>query len=255
MASNQNSPTKALRLPEYTSLRYESLPKERGAFRILQLKASPVDCTHIECELITPKLGLATNHNSVNTNSKKNADKKKSVRERDSNEWKGEYEALSWCWGAEGETESITIRQDDKPYEKKVKPNLFSALKALRHHRHDRYLWCDAVCIDQGYAVEKNHQVEMMDEIYGNAKEVCIWLGDEDKSSKKALEFIDREVLLLKDFDALCDSPDAGEKWGALLDLMQRPWFSRRYVRPLFQRQIRDSSDLLGPSCHGILPW
>ncbi|KAI4622225.1 hypothetical protein J4E83_004965 [Alternaria metachromatica] len=45
-----------------------------------------------------------------------------------------------------------------------------------------------------------------------------------------ALSFIKHEVLNLQSFDTLCDSKDASRKWIALLDLMQRPWFSRRWV-------------------------
>jgi hypothetical protein len=45
-----------------------------------------------------------------------------------------------------------------------------------------------------------------------------------------AFKFIKNEVLQLQNFDELCNSPEASKKWGALLDLMQRKWFSRRWV-------------------------
>lgn len=77
---------------------------------------------------------------------------------------------------------------------------------------------------------EKNHQVEMMFEIYGNADKVCIWLGVANESSCLALRFIEQEVLKLRDFDRLCEQNDASAKWRALLELMQRDWFSRRWV-------------------------
>jgi hypothetical protein len=70
----------------------------------------------------------------------------------------------------------------------------------------------------------------MMAEIYGGAERVCIWLGDATVSSQTALAFIKNEVLQLQNFDGLCESEQASSKWGALLDLMQRPWFSRRWV-------------------------
>ena len=69
-----------------------------------------------------------------------------------------------------------------------------------------------------------------MSDIYGKAEQVCIWLGDGDKASQIALNFIKKEVLQLQNFDELCESEQASSKWGALLDLMQRPWFSRRCV-------------------------
>jgi hypothetical protein len=45
----------------------------------------------------------------------------------------------------------------------------------------------------------------MMDEIYGNAVRVCIWLGEAEESSTIALKFINNEVLKLQNFDDLCD--------------------------------------------------
>jgi hypothetical protein len=69
-----------------------------------------------------------------------------------------------------------------------------------------------------------------MSEIYGRADQVCVWLGEGDRSSQMALRFIRKEVLQLQNFDELCESELASEKWSALLDLMQRPWFSRRWV-------------------------
>lgn len=71
---------------------------------------------------------------------------------------------------------------------------------------------------------EKNHQVEMMYEIYGNAVGVCIWLGVSSETSCMALTFIQEEVLELRDFDELCERRDVSKKWHALLELMQRPW-------------------------------
>jgi hypothetical protein len=58
----------------------------------------------------------------------------------------------------------------------------------------------------------------------------CVWLGEGDASSAMAIKFIKDEVLQLQNFDELCDSKEASKKWGALLELMQRKWFSRRWV-------------------------
>jgi hypothetical protein len=58
----------------------------------------------------------------------------------------------------------------------------------------------------------------------------CVWLGEGDATSAMAFKFIQKEVLQLQNFDELCDSKEASKKWGALLDLMQRQWFSRRWV-------------------------
>jgi hypothetical protein len=188
--------------PPYT---YDPLPKRRGCIRLLNLFSSSPNNPQIECELITTEF-----------NEKGNTDRK--------------YEALSWCWGTAKHNSYVNIRKGRKIYAKYVSPDLVSALRALRHPRVDRYLWIDAVCINQENFLERNHQVEMMSDIYGKAEQVCIWLGDGDKSSQIALTFIKKEVLQLQNFDELCESEQASSKWGALLDLMQRPWFSRRWV-------------------------
>jgi hypothetical protein len=72
----------------------------------------------------------------------------------------------------------------------------------------------------------------MMAKIYGGASSVCIWLGEGDPDGRHAvaLDFIKDEVLKLQSFDELCDNPEASHKWKAMLDLMKRPWFSRRWV-------------------------
>ncbi|KAH8744577.1 heterokaryon incompatibility protein-domain-containing protein, partial [Hyaloscypha finlandica] len=91
-------------------------------------------------------------------------------------------------------------------------------------------IWVDAICINQDYKPEKNRQVEMMADIYGRADCVRIWLGDLNTSSKLAILFIKQQVLQLDHFDDLCRSSEFSEKWKSLLELMQREWFSRRWV-------------------------
>jgi len=69
-----------------------------------------------------------------------------------------------------------------------------------------------------------------MDKIYGNASNVCIWLGDIDEESKLAIDFIKQKLLNLWDFDEIIQNREMAKKWAALINLMKRPWFSRRWV-------------------------
>ena len=69
-----------------------------------------------------------------------------------------------------------------------------------------------------------------MTEIYERADCVRIWLGDSDPSSDLAILFIKQQILQLQHFDDLSSSTDSSDKWKALLELMQRDWFSRRWV-------------------------
>jgi hypothetical protein len=197
---------------EYRSTDYIDLPKDQpGAMRILKLRPATSDTSQIDCSLIIPEMDPEGNLITPES-----------------------YDALSWSWGTSEKTKYIRITQGDghneKTYAKSVTPTLYSALRSLRDHKRTRFLWIDAICINQENFDERNHQVEQMDRIYGNAKRVCIWLGDSSKSSKIAIDFIKDEVMKLQNFDELCDRSEASSKWLALLELMQREWFSRRWV-------------------------
>ena len=141
------------------------------------------------------------------------------------------YEALSYHWGDGEPTEEITLntRGKDFPDPFMVRPNLASALKQLRYRDRPRYLWIDAICINQDDNSERNVQVALMDGVYGGASEVCVWLGDADENSSLALSFISR-VVILDDFDRLVADSRTPHEWAALSDLMKREWFSRRWV-------------------------
>ena len=110
-----------------------------------------------------------------------------------------------------------------------VRPNLASALKQLRYRDRPRYLWIDAICINQDDNNERNVQVALMGGIYSGASEVCVWLGDAGDYSDLALSFVSR-VVNLDDFDRLVADPRTPHEWTALSDLMKREWFSRRWV-------------------------
>jgi len=72
--------------------------------------------------------------------------------------------------------------------------------------------------------------VQMMSRIYTRAKQVCIWLGEDSDESKTAIDFINQEIMELKNFDTICSDRRYTDKWRALMMLMQREWFSRRWV-------------------------
>lgn len=69
-----------------------------------------------------------------------------------------------------------------------------------------------------------------MNGIYSNTSRVCVWLGESTDSSRTALRFIREEILQLGSFEKLCQVEGATSKWQAVFELMQRPWFSRRWV-------------------------
>jgi len=193
---------------------YDQIPvDERGAIRILKVYPGSPEQDDVLCELIPGTI----------------LDYEECQKHDPPLEFQP-YDALSWCWGKAPQDGKISIRMRGIRYVMFVQPSLVAALRAFRHETHDRHLWADAVCINQNHKSEKNHQVEMMGDIYGRADCVRIWLGDSDPSSDRAILFIKQQVLQLHHFDDLCQSNEFSAQWKALLELMQREWFSRRWV-------------------------
>lgn len=58
-----------------------------------------------------------------------------------------------------------------------ITKNCHSALQSLRKRESKRVLWVDAVCVDQNHIAERNHQVNLMSNIYSNASQVLAFLG------------------------------------------------------------------------------
>ncbi|KIW67178.1 hypothetical protein PV04_06449 [Phialophora macrospora] len=110
----------------------------------------------------------------------------------------GTYHALSYVWGSPMPHKSIYI--DDQPVE--VTPNLFMALRRIRHTTDKVCLWVDALCINQKDDLEKTSQVKRMTEIYAKATTVFMWLGEEEDDSDLAMALLQR---LENDFVAMFD--------------------------------------------------
>ncbi|PQE32852.1 hypothetical protein CJF32_00001333 [Rutstroemia sp. NJR-2017a WRK4] len=84
------------------------------------------------------------------------------------------YKALSYAWGSPRATQPILLNG----YLYRGTLNLESALRRLRRTNSDLTLWIDALCINQSNNLERTKQVSLMHEIYSEAKEVIIYLGE-----------------------------------------------------------------------------
>jgi hypothetical protein len=84
------------------------------------------------------------------------------------------YEAVSYEWGI-GPYDATPIYINGTPY--RVRESLYEALYLLRRTHEDRLIWIDCFCIDQRYHIEKNHQLQLMANIYSRADNVIVWLG------------------------------------------------------------------------------
>jgi hypothetical protein len=142
----------------------------------------------------------------------------------------GDFEALSYTWGDRGDVRRIIVNGTFKD----VPRNLEQALRALRSLHETRlgiHYWVDSLCIDQENKKERNEQVKRMREIYGQARAVVVWLGQEDKRDKNAVQAM----------RYLCRNPyvenslhlPAGllvDEWRSLSAFFQKPYWTRSWI-------------------------
>jgi hypothetical protein len=157
------------------------------------------------------------------------------------------YEALSYEWG----TNTSDYKVSCNGQELQVRANLAAALKHLRLADKSRWVWIDAICIDQGNVTERNQQVSIMRDIYAHAHKVLIWLGDELGHTRQAFEFIKtlaklwvtREVARMQSGEIRPQvqlEPTTVERsslllqdhllWDTLFDLYSSTYFGRTWI-------------------------
>ncbi|KAF2032465.1 HET-domain-containing protein [Setomelanomma holmii] len=196
---------------------YSDLPKDKKRIRLLRLYPGVLRSPQVLCEMLEAEFVEGEPLPRI-------------VGTNDTLTRPIKYEALSWRWGDEDNSEyTIMIRNDGEMYRKRVSQTLGLALKYLRRGQ-DRILWIDAICINQKNKEERSYQVSMMSLVYTRASQVCVWLGEDDDNSQKAFRFIRDDISHLKNFDQLCTEDVHAPKWRAFVALMQRDWFSRRWV-------------------------
>lgn len=164
-----------------------------------------------------------------------------------------DYEALSYTWGSASPSTALVVYSglissaDPQPSVLQIGANLSEALRYLRLQDEGRVLWIDALCINQMDLEERGHQVRNMAHIYSRARKVVAWLGPDHNDAVKALQglqHVGEQVEITSSF-YFARSPGASEStwhdptepvpfddvfWAAVIDLIQRPWFSRVWV-------------------------
>ncbi|KAH8820206.1 heterokaryon incompatibility protein-domain-containing protein [Xylogone sp. PMI_703] len=149
-----------------------------------------------------------------------------------------EYEALSYTWGPPNFTASIVINKMSYP----VTVHLADCLRTLRYIDKPRYLWIDALCINQFDIDEKSRQVRAMLLIYKNAFRVIIWLGSAvDKKTRQFLYLLSKEeetkereeTIRETQHDKACKKA-LEEIVGLTALFLKNPWFSRTWIRQEF---------------------
>jgi hypothetical protein len=110
-----------------------------------------------------------------------------------------------------------------------------TVLQRFRKQSKPINLWIHAICLDQSDKKEIGDQVQIMGEIYSQAKKVLVWMGDEDQDITRV--FADFRMLAALEDQLVpelvqdifleifgSDSPTA------VNDCFHKLWFRRRWV-------------------------
>lgn len=148
----------------------------------------------------------------------------------------GQYEAISYHWGAVDMTHTITLHDCTVSITK----NVDMMLRYLRSRSKVRNLWIDAICLNQHDADEMNIQVPLMGEIYQQAIKVRIWLGEAMLAEHLSEVFATLRSLAV--YATHAERSKSRPKPNALPSMagkdytpeikqfFQREWFKRRWV-------------------------
>jgi hypothetical protein len=130
------------------------------------------------------------------------------------------FSALSYCWGDLSKTKAIFIRHfedqvslcgerlqkagQDSSFqdlgnaticeEYQITETLHSGLCEFRSRTEPRFLWADALCINQGDIAERSQQVQFMRAVYERAEEVLVWLTGPVGADFDGMDFL-QDVL------------------------------------------------------------
>jgi hypothetical protein len=139
------------------------------------------------------------------------------------------FEALSYVWGVTVVPHKISI--DQRPFY--VTYNLHAALKELRLPDRERFLWIDAICINQHDLCEKATQVQMMRDIYAKAWKTIVWLGSGTKATASTFQFVE-QLIATDDRQAWWIGRDQYPQWrrirGEVANILEYEWWERAWV-------------------------
>jgi hypothetical protein len=149
------------------------------------------------------------------------------------------YSAISYVWGDPTSKSSMVCHGQPLG----ITSNLSDALQQLRNEHAHKYLWADAICINQSDEAERSQQVSLMGDIYKKASDVFVWLGLEDSRTEASFMGLEMTVSMMMTDPQLIenyggyaasdlaafDDLKPGERSITLeiLNLFERPWFSR----------------------------
>lgn len=138
-----------------------------------------------------------------------------------------QFTALSYCWnptesGLSNNKSNRSVAQvENIPFLWiPLGENLQLAIRHWRGRKKVRTMWIDAICINQNDIKERNHQIQLMGQIYSSAQAVVIWLGPSDEASTYVMD-----VIRSGKSDWYL-----GKLVGCLHSFLERDWFRRVWI-------------------------
>jgi Heterokaryon incompatibility protein (HET) len=149
------------------------------------------------------------------------------------------YTALSYCWGSPMRKNTIPLNDGCLP----ITRNLSEYTKHSTPNPSEgpsRYLWIDAICIDQDNLVERSKQILRMKQIYEQAESIDIWLGLGDDQTDVFLDRVNRIIEKSRDDPQHSSNLDdillpflqslSLNSWDPMGKLLSNPWWTRAWV-------------------------
>lgn len=88
-----------------------------------------------------------------------------------------EYSAVSYAWGELEFSQNLEIKCDGDTSYLRITANVNDLLRRLRACNVQKYLWIDAICLNQADKDEKAQQIPVMGRIYEEARVVHNYLA------------------------------------------------------------------------------
>ncbi|KAK2773083.1 ankyrin and het domain protein [Colletotrichum kahawae] len=150
------------------------------------------------------------------------------------------FEAISYVWGSIYRDRDIMCNDSRM----RITANLQEALRQLRLPQKPRNLWADSICINQDDPGERGHQVNIMGQIYAQAKSVLICFGQDFTGDAKQVMTLADDVnrMVLSILEKLNYAPHSfphaeesdplrlDSRWPSVATMIKASWFQRGWV-------------------------
>lgn len=157
------------------------------------------------------------------------------------------YDALSYTWADEtgDDARSSEFLCDNDHSIIQITKNCEAAIRRLRLKDERRWVWIDAICIDQSSTTERIYQVSLMSKIYIAARGVVVYTGEGTSDTDLLFDWLnglkteDLDILLRWDLENIAvDTLSSFEKYLAI---------GKEHLLSLFNELTTDKIDISQP--------